>query len=169
MIRRLSNIDIDKILKSDRYTKKIYKGFLFPRENEDLSVKLDNLQVPSLYIVNTDYITESGLHWLLVIYCETRTLYFDPVGFPSLIYNLPFVIERLDTPLLRNIFTAQNYKSRSLSCGHFVVAYALLLARGLDFIDINRIFSKDGELNDEIVIEFIAWLARVRKLSKKTF
>lgn len=154
----LSNYFLHKILSTDYYTKPLFRGFLFPRDNPDILEKIKKISPPSIFVVNTDFIKEPGLHWVLVIYLKNITLWLDPFGLPSLIYNLPIIVERKNIPVTRNIFTVQNFDTRSITCGHFVLIYALLIARGYNFVQINNIFTENTELNDFIAIEVITWL-----------
>jgi hypothetical protein len=156
----LSNIFINKIFSNDVYTKNIFKGFLYPRGNNNIQKEIAAIQPPALYVCNTDWKSSSGIHWLLILYLSNLTIFFDPFGFSEQVYNLPFIVERGSIPVQRNIFTVQNWDTRSVACGHFVLIYGLLLARGHTLNDINNIFLPNTESNDSIAINLISWLKR---------
>lgn len=163
----LSNIFINKIFLQDIYTNQIFRGFLYPRGNPNIRKEIATIQPPALYVCNTDFANSPGLHWLLILYLPNVTLFFDPFGFSEQVYNLPFIVERDNIPVKRNIFPVQNWDSRSVACGHFVIIYGLLLARGFSLNGINNIFSQNSELNDNIAIKFISWLkTRLQRLKR---
>ena len=167
MNHALSNFEIKTFLKSDPVAKKYFKGFLFPRDDLKIVKTVKNIKTPSLYVINTDFITGKGLHWVLVFYTAKKTYFFDSLALPPILYNFFTIIERKNLPVIRNTFTVQNISEESFSCGHFVIVYAVLLTRGYSLVEINKIFSKNRALNDKIVV---SWLGRMKKnlLAKKT-
>ena len=163
----LSNQDIHAILTSHPQTRDLYQGFLFPHD-EDVSELLNNIKTPGLYVLNTDYIEGPGKHWVLVLYRKNLTLFFDPFGLSEEAHGIYFVSERRNKDFLRNTFTVQNFHSRSIACGHFVIIYAIHIAQGYNFEKLNRKFTLDTELNDTIAIDLVTWLETLR-LEKKMF
>lgn len=155
----LSNHFLDGIFTSDPYTKKYYKGSIYPRGNPDIKKIISKIKPIEFYILNTDYYTNPGIHWCLIAYFKKYTVFIDPFGLPPYVYNLPFLIEYKINPVRRNIFTVQNFNSRSIACGHFVIIYGLLLARGYSLYKINSFFDpKNTYLNDQIALDFVSWL-----------
>ena len=74
-------------------------------------------------------------------------------------YNYPFIVERSIAPVERNTFQVQNWSSRSIACGHFIIIYGLLIARGFELYEINKVFHPvNTELNDISAVEFVKWL-----------
>lgn len=164
MAKPLTNLFLHDIFSNDLYTRKIFKGFIYPRGNKNIQKQISNITTPALYICNTDFADSEGLHWLLVLYLDNQTIFFDPFGLSPDIYNYPFLVERSIIPVTRNIFTVQNWSSRSVACGHFVLIYGLLLARGYSLNVINNIFHPaDTESNDTLAIDFILWLKQRQK------
>ena len=158
MYHPLNNLEIEKLLSAHPATKNIYKGFLYPRDT-----KTPKIYPPALYIVNTDYAEGPGLHWILIYYLKNKTIFFDPFGLSPDIHNFPFVVERNNNPVTYNTFTVQNFTSRSYSCGHFVIIFAILLSQGYTLKDIEKLFVKDREINDNIAISIITWLSKLMK------
>ena len=158
MYHPLSNTEIQNLLSAHPATKKIYKGFLFPRDR-----KRPKISPPALYILNTDYAQGEGIHWILIYFLKNKTVFFDPFGLSPDIHNFSFVVERNNNPVTYNTFTVQNLTSRSYSCGHFVILYAILLSRGHTLKDIEKLFGKDREENDNIAISIVTWLCETMK------
>lgn len=162
----LSNQDIDKILTNHPQTRDVYKGYLFPRD-EDIQSVLKNIKIPALYVINTDYIKGPGKHWVLVLYRKDLTLFFDPFGLSEDVHKLNFVVERKNNDVLRNTFTVQDFHSRSFACGHFVILYAIHLAKGRTrFKRLNSKFTKNTPLNDSIAIDTVQWLNSLHRKKK---
>ena len=155
MDHALNNREIASILARHSATKNIFKGFLHPRDKERPAIK-----TPSLYVINTDYITGPGLHWVLILYQKNTTIFFDPFGLSPDIHNFQFVTEHSNNSVTYNIFTVQNFSSRSYACGHFVITYGILLCKDYSLKNIEKLFTKDKELNDRIAIDFVSWLSK---------
>ena len=155
----LTNFFIEDIFLRDLYTQKIYKGFIYPRGNINIREEISKIKPPAIYVVNTDYKKRGGLHWILLVYLENKTLFLDPFGFSNLTYNYPFLVERGIAPVTRNIFKVQNWHTRSISCGHFIIIYGLMIARNFSLYEINNYFHPvDTEFNDILAIDFVIWL-----------
>lgn len=153
MNHALNNKEISRVLNKHTATKNIFKGFLYPRDE-----KTPEFQTPALYVINTDYLAGPGLHWVLILYLESKTIFVDPYGLSPDVYGFPIVAEHSDNPVTYNIFTVQNFTSRSYACGHFVIIYAILLAQGYSLKEIEKEFTKNAEINDGIAIEVVTWL-----------
>ena len=69
MYHPLSNTEIQNLLSAHPATKKIYKGFLFPRDR-----KRPKISPPALYILNTDYAQGEGIHWILIYFLKNKTI-----------------------------------------------------------------------------------------------
>lgn len=155
----LTNRDIDRLLGTHPATKEIYKGFLHPRDDKFIDEKIAAISPPSLYVINTDYIDKPGEHWLLVVYLKEKTYFIDPFGLNPAIYRFYFLVERDNNPVTYNTYTVQDFHSRSIVCGHFVVIYAILISKGYNLKDIEYLFHPtDTVINDKIVSEILKWL-----------
>ena len=153
MNHALNNKEIDRVLKNHPATKNIFKGFLYPRDK-----KIPEIEPPALYVINTDYLAGPGLHWVLIVYLDSKTIFVDPYGLSPDVYGFPIVAEHSNNPVTYNIFTVQNFTSRSYACGHFVILYAILLARGYSLKSIEQKFTQNTEVNDNIAIEVVTWI-----------
>ena len=155
----LSNIDIIKLFSEDLYTANIFKGELFPRENRNIFKIIKKVKPPAMYLVNTDLKLKEGMHWLIVYYLETVTIFFDPLGYTPVIYAYPFMAARNNVPVIMNTHNLQSFNTSY--CGHYCLVYGLLLARGYSLFDINTKFFFDHKtvLNDSIVNNIIKWLS----------
>lgn len=164
MFHALTNHEIAKILSTHSETRNIFEGFLYPRDVDYTDDELDSIKTPSLYVINTDYIKGPGEHWVLILYLHEKSLFFDPFGLSPDTHDFPFVVERDNNEVGYNIFTVQNFESRSVSCGHFVILYAILLCQGYTLKSIEKLFSSDKVLNDVMAIEIVTWLFHVMNL-----
>ena len=156
----LSNIEIIKLFSEDLYTANIFKGEIFPRENRNIISKIKKVKPPAMYLINTDLKLKGGMHWLILYYLETVTIFFDPLGFTPVIYAYPFIAVRENLPIIMNSFSLQSYNSSY--CGHYCLVYGLLLARGYSLFEINRQFFYGNKtaLNDSIVDNITKWLSK---------
>ena len=153
MYHALDNHEINRLLSAHSATKNIYNGFLYPRDE-----KLPKISPPALYVVNTDYLNGPGLHWVLILFLRDKTIFVDPFGLSPDVHDFPLAVERVNNPVTYNIFTVQNFTTRSYSCGHFVILYAILLSQGFTLKNIETFFTKDTELNDNIATDVVTWL-----------
>ena len=167
MVIALSNHTINRILFFDKYTKNIYRGQIVARENPEIKKIVASLPIPSIVLYNTDTKEGYGLHWLVVIYLKNKTIFYDPLGYTPVLHALPFVASRKRVPVLMNTHNTQLLKNSSY-CGHFVIVYTLLLARGKTLFQINNLFTKNTALNEIIAGDLIKWLEKIMKKSIKT-
>ena len=153
MKHALNSSEINRILSSHPSSKNIFKGFLYPRDQ-----KLPKISPPALYVVNTDYLSGPGAHWVLILFLRDKTFFLDPFGLSPDVHKFELAVENSNNAVTYNIFTVQNFASRSYACGHFVIIYAILLCKGYSLKSIEKIFTKDTELNDNIAIDVVTWL-----------
>ena len=155
----LTNIEINNILYKDKYTKNIYRGQLVARENNKIQKIINNLKIPSLILFNTDTKNSPGMHWLVVLYKEDITIFFDSMGFCPILYRFPFICARKGLPVMMNTLNKQKLNN-SVLCGHFSIIYALCLARGYSLYQINNFFYEDPLLNDPIALTIYQWIKK---------
>jgi len=111
------------------------------------------LKKPTLLVVNTDRSDKPGQHWV--------AMYFDGEGYGELFDSLATTpiktfkdfMNRNCTRWLKNDMQLQSIISRF--CGHYVVMYCVLRARGFDIQRIASLFSNDTLMNDYIVHAFV--------------
>ena len=81
MAEPLTDFFIEDIFLRDLYTQKIYKGFIYPHGNINIREEISKIKPPAIYVVNTDYKKRGGLHWILLVYLENKTLFFRSLWF----------------------------------------------------------------------------------------
>jgi len=78
----LSTLDIEKVMKSNKYTKKCFKG-VFAIDKIPKKVK----SKPAMYVINTDKSSKPGQHWLAVYFPSNGcSEFFDSFGRPPANY-----------------------------------------------------------------------------------
>lgn len=164
----MSNITIENFLMKDQFCRKIFKGCIYARGNPDIIANVNDIRAPSMYIVNTDYKSGPGLHWVLVYYKTDHTIFFYSLGLSSSIYSLPFLVEREGLPVLRNTQSIQPLNLSSFYCGHHVVIHALLLARGKTLTQTKTYFTQNQACNDRIASIILKWLQKNLLKSQST-
>jgi hypothetical protein len=119
----MNSLEISRILSTNYYTKKQFKGVYSSDLIPDLT------EYPSLIIINTAPSGHQGLHWTL-IYAESSTLveYFDPLGNKpeGFIYKY---LKRFDH-ITYNFCPIQPFWSNA--CGIYVIIYAIARCRHLN-------------------------------------
>jgi len=159
----LTNIEINNILYNDTHTRKIYRGQIIARGNNNIQKIINNLKIPSLVLFNTDFKDGLGMHWLVVLYKKEVTVFFDSMGFSPIMYRFPYICSRKGLPVVMNTRNVQNLIDSSL-CGHFVIIYSMCLARGYTLKQINNFFYKDPSLNEAIVLHLFQWVKKTLQI-----
>jgi len=178
MSARLSNIDLDMILKKNHVTKKGYIG-TFPaceipilvglhatlsRASEDV-IKYMRRRVghrPTIsiskkkrhfFITNTDLHDEPGTHWTAWMVEGDKVEFFDSFGRSPNNEQFPYEFTEfiLGKKVSYSAFRVQKYTSKT--CGYFCMYYIYFRSLGLDFAYIIKQL-KNLKENDDIVISF---------------
>jgi uncharacterized protein YutD len=143
----MNNIQIDKILKKDKKSKKIYLG-TFPFD------KLPkNFKYPACFIINNQKSTEIGEHWLAIYFDSQKKCYFfDSFGMDPKFYNLLSYLKTKSTTIIHNKLQIQSFFSEY--CGYYCIIFLLLKVRKYS---LNFILSqfKDPESNDNLIKNLI--------------
>ena len=158
----LSSIEIDKIMRNDPFTSRIYAGTV---ALDELPVMNNTSNGPLLYIVNTDPAHLPGTHWFAVYISSTTAAaaaaapesktslneHFDSAG------QQP--IERINNILLLNgpnyMYNSQRVQSYSSeTCGYFCIMYAYYRARGVSFPSFLAMFTENLIQNEATVRYF---------------
>lgn len=117
---------------------------------------------PSLsqfYIVNTDFISGEGKHWVMIFMPSYSKHYewFDPLGKLPSNYNQflhMFITKNENQSFLMNSFPVQDKDSDK--CGMFCLTVADLRSQNLSFENaLSMFYSKDIYRNDIIVQEYL--------------
>ena len=143
-----SNFTLERCLRSDFKTRKIYGGVL----------PIDRLPLyrlrrkPRVYIINTDDSSGPGKHWVLVYFsAQMRGVYFDSYGFDVLD---PRITRFLTKNCSSYIFNSRHLQgAMSQTCGQFCLYVAKRLARGHSLRHILNSFSTFNTFyNDSLVV-----------------
>jgi len=143
----MNTLQIEELLKSDPWTKKIFKG-VFARD------QLPKIIYPSAYIVNTQPIAEPGEHWIAIYFDENKNgECFDSYGLPPQVYGLDAFMDRNSKRWTYNQKTLQSLFSAT--CGHYCIYFILFRSRGHSMQSITSRFSKNLTENDRKITRFV--------------
>lgn len=142
---------IDKMLRTDRYTRSSYLG-VFPADR--LPQKITNF--PSALVVNTDPHQLPGSHWVAFYFTDKKEGEFmDSYGHSPGFYHPAF------EQFLKRNSTRWTYNHTSLQhplsdvCGQYAIFYVLHRSRQVNPNKIINMFGRDKAHNDFLVRRFI--------------
>jgi len=142
----LSSEDIFQFLIRDEVVMEVFGGVL---PIDKLPAKINR---EAVFVINTDPAVLPGEHWVC-IFCPHKSPpeFFDSLGRDPTFYshNLP---KFLGEKYMFNTIRLQPHDSST--CGLYCLYYIHHRIRGVDFLDILKMFSKNLEHNDDIVINF---------------
>ena len=147
----MDTLELLSCVEADPIVKELYGG-VFPRDN--LPSKIETF--PRAYVANTDTGREPGKHWV-AFYFENKHYaeFFDSYG------NDPgYLAKEFESFLSRNVKDWIHNVVRlqgdfSTVCGQYCVLFLYYRCRGTSMSDIVRMFSKNTEVNDVLVNEFV--------------
>ena len=154
-MKALTAGQIIDILEQDKHTRKIFKGVC--ARNISVRPPLKIKSFPAAYILNTGYL-QQGLHWVLVVFTQKLTIFFDSFGRSPTTLLLESSTRRENKPILYN--SARLQHSKSEVCGHWVIYYLYFLCQNNTISQINTHFSKNTRHNDKIVFNFVKKLGK---------
>ena len=138
---------VEKILTLDEITKKIFLG-AFARDELP-----DQPPYPSCFIVNTEFRSKSGGHWLALHYSSTGVCsFFDSYGNDATFYRLQAFIQRTSNIWLCNKKRIQGY---SEYCGYYCVLFLLYKSRNLE-AEFFKQFTNNYNFNDDLIKKLIS-------------
>ncbi|DAC80266.1 TPA_asm: adenain [Branchiostoma lancelet adintovirus] len=140
------------VLESDENTAPIARG-VFAADQLPTNVP----EYPSAFVVNTDCSGKPGQHWLALYFDESmRGEFFDSYGRAPKDYPRSielFLRRNSRLPWIRN---ERQIQSRwSTTCGQHCLFYLLHRCRRIPLMSIVDMFSRNLELNDVSVAQFI--------------
>ena len=143
---------IDSMLKTNRFTKDIWKGFLAPDLILDRTASLKTF--PQLWFVNNAPTYTGGEHWCVLFIFQDHCEFFDPFG-RSPVQN--GVQECFVNQCKRIIFNGTQYQSIvAKTCGHHCIFFSVQRAQGKSLSSIKEMYSQtDLQRNDDMVFNFI--------------
>ena len=143
----MNNLQINEILKNDKFTKKIFYGAL---AIDKLPKKV---RYPSCLIINNQSSEKQGEHWLAIFFNKKKeAIFFDSFGLSPVNYNL-------DTFLIKfsKKYTFDNKKIQSFFstyCGYYCILFLLLISRGKTLKYFQNQFQNVFK-NDNMIKKFI--------------
>lgn len=145
----MDTIQLSRILGKDKFTRDLFRG-VFAADQLPKFVTT----FPSLYVVNTDTSNGAGQHWVVLYFSRNNnTEMFDSYGNPPDMFRFNDFVERNSKTVTFNSLHLQG--NRSITCGGFCVYFALNRCRGVKMFDIVSRFSKNKNVNDEMIKEFM--------------
>lgn len=145
---------IDRVLRSDAYAVKHFRGVLTISENQFWPTSINP---PASYVINTD-VTEHGKgeHWVAAFFTDNgRCEYFDSYGTAPLKPIFEWVKPFCSGNIIFNKKWIQSPVSRV--CGVYVVFFLLMRSRGVKLDQIIAPFQNEANFvgNDLLVLDLI--------------
>lgn len=145
--RELTTQQLDRAFRSNEWTSRIYRG-VYP---VDLLPRYRPAR-PCFIVVNLDDSNKRGRHWTLVFFpLQGPCFLFDSFGQSA-------ESENLLSAFLGNKYRFNRTKLQhedSKSCGYFVLAVGLLLARGVQPENLSNFFSRKTSENDRVLQQMV--------------
>lgn len=130
----MNTIQIDKIMKKDKYSKNIYLG-TFPIDMIPTKIKF-----PSCLIVNNQKSNQAGEHWVAIYFDENKNgVFFDSFGQSPKFYGIDNYLNYHVKSYSYNKKRVQSFWSKN--CGYYCILFLLLKCRNktldnyLDYLD----------------------------------
>jgi hypothetical protein len=146
----MNSEELNNILKSHKYTRKIFGG-VYP---SDFQPPLEKKNKKIAYIFNLDPSNKKGSHWISVFLSRRSNEYFDSFGLtPDLKILKKFKRRkfRYTNKIIQNPFSA--------TCGQYCLFYILKKSKKYSFNRIMKYFGNDVIKND----------LKIKKMIKKHF
>lgn len=125
MQHELDNLQLEKILRSDKCTRDRFIG-VFSIDTIPSKVKY-----PSCFIFNTDKSNNPGEHWIAVDFDNNGLCsFFDPLGFSPEFYQIQTKIQSLSKQVQFNKTRVQPFYSRK--CGYYCFLFLLFKCRRIN-------------------------------------
>ena len=140
----MNTIQINKIMKTDKFTKKIYLG-TFARDQLPSIIKY-----PACFIFNNQSSDQYGEHWVaLFINKKRHAEFFDSFGNEPKYYNLDKYLQKFSKNY--KIFNTLAIQSNdSTFCGYYCILFCLFKTRGYSMNKFLSFF-KDTVSNDKLL------------------
>ena len=140
-----------QVMRSDRMGNVFFRGVYAADQARKQTVN----KIPSGYIFNTDPSNKSGTHWVGVYIDENGTAeFFCSYGQAPGTYNFETWLDQNTTSW---IYNKKRFQADSSSvCGHYCLFYLLHRFRKIPLTSLQSMFSKDYDLNDTLVNNFIS-------------
>ena len=123
MYHELNNLQLEKILQTDKFTSKSFIGVY----SSDTLPSVESFQ--SCFIFNTDQSGGPGEHWIAV-YAQSKQIchFFDPLGFPPSFYGVESYLYTFSQNVVSNKRQLQPLFSKK--CGYYCFLFLIFKCRG---------------------------------------
>lgn len=146
---KMNSVQIDFILKNDKFAKYMYLGII----PSDSLAKVDVTQ-NGFFVVNIDPSYSPGSHWICVYLFKGACEVFDSLGINPLKYGLHF--HNFFTEFDNIEFSEHRLQdTNAVTCGIYVLFYCMYRSRGYSLNFIIEVFSKNVKHNDELMMHFL--------------
>lgn len=124
----------------------IIKSFLTNFEFPDCCCR-----TPCAYVINTDASDEPGEHWVAILINNNGTgEYFDPFGLPPLHEDFwRFLGSNCPNGWIHSTTPVQGIQSTM--CGAFCVLYIKARCKGISYLHILQLFTRNFIINHQII------------------
>lgn len=145
----MDTLQIKRIMEKDKFLKGVFKGVFAANT---LPKGVDSF--PSLYVINTARDDSSGEHWCAAYFSKSGNAEFwDSFGNPPDIFQFSNFMDKNSRTVTYN--SAQLQGNSSMTCGGFCVYFSLYRSRGVKMRDIISRFTKNKNVNDNMIREFM--------------
>ena len=143
----MNSIQLDKILKSNIQTSKIFMG-VFARDELPRIEKF-----PCCFILNTAKRTHPGKHWIALYFDSNKVCnFFDSYGNKPKFFDLDEYIALISNKVVSNNKTIQSWKSHN--CGFYCVLFLILRSSGHSMEKFCNLFYDQPDKNDEMIEKY---------------
>ena len=148
MHKGLTSNELTQLSESDKLLNLQFGGVF----SSDILPKIEDY--PIGFIFNNEPSTEAGMHWLAFYFPnKDKSEFFDSYGFPPEFYTPNFTKFIKNTK--RHINTKTLQSMDTAVCGDYSLFYLWHRVRGKSIEDIDKIFTKNTEWNDQFVVSFV--------------
>ena len=142
----MDSSEIKDLMMKDQKIKKIFKG-VYP-----IDLILENLDYPSLIVVNLDSSEKKGSHWVVLHYTLNHIVeQFDSIGRKPDEHIINILFKKKLTYKYNNKRLQSSYTN---TCGLFCLFYSYYSSRNEDMVTILERFGDTYKENEFIVIKF---------------
>ena len=136
---------LKSIILKDKYARKNFCG-IFPIDHLP-KIKLTH---DCSFIVNTDYSTGRGIHWVAIFAPKNGIIeYFDPFGNKPINKEIYDFINVNSSDYIYNKKEIQNLSS--IKCGLFCLFFLMTRSRGIPMKKSSEFFNEISYLNDDLI------------------
>jgi hypothetical protein len=146
----MNTLQIDKCLKQNKHTKKIYRGTFAIDQ-----VPLKEIKKPTLFVINLDTSDQNGSHWISIYLTKSIFELFDSGG-RLLNQHIYFNYIRKCYNKKKFVYNkTQIQDNSSICCGYFCCMFALAKAKKITTKYFISIFNKKNLIDNDLKISYL--------------